>query len=191
MISVQFEYAVELAKHTKGFESRTARTAAMMEKYAQISTRVRVVLVHVSGKAGHSENVLVTASTTLNLGTRSCHVLTGHVCFLLVLQAFESQDVVLRQQGKTLKELGCLDVPCLFRVLNVVPLIRPYPTRGTLSLGSSPVALCDFHTTYHAGSDRHAEHRLEHHGDMSSDILSRTNSFTNTLNSTVVGRRTI
>ena len=105
MISVQFEYAVELAKRTKGFESRTARTAAMMEKYAQISTRVRVVLVHVSGKAGHSENVLVTASTTLNLGTRSCHVLTGHVCFLLVLQAFESQDVVLRQQGKT-KRVG-------------------------------------------------------------------------------------
>ena len=191
MISVQFEYAVQLAKRSKGFESRAARTGGMMEKYAQISARVRVVLVHVSGKAGQSENVLVTASTTLNLGTRNCHVLTGHVCFLLVLQAFESQDVVLRQQGKTLKELACHDVACLFRVLNVVPLFRPYPTRGTLSLGSSPVALCDFHTTYHAVSARDADHRLEHHGDMSSDILIRTNSFTNTLNSTVVGRRTI
>ena len=191
LISVQFEYAVQLARRLKGYESRVARTGQMLEKYAQISARLRIVLVHVSGQRGQSCLAQVPVSTTQDLGTRSCLVVTGHVCFLLVLGVCETQTAVLNREGKTLEELACRDVACLFRVVNVVPLRRPYATRGTESLGSSPVALCDFQPARAPVSPLQAEEKLEHHGEMSADVLMRASGFTHPLNCTVVGRRAL
>lgn len=190
MVSIQYEYVLKLARRQKRFESRDEFTGKMVEKYAPIARHLRLVLVHVSGPAGLQSSELIPVSLVRDEGSRLCSVQIGHVCCVLVLGACERQSDVLARENTTALQLHCKQVPYMFKVMNMIPLRRPYRTMGTQSLGSSPVCLDDFPRKMRLVPAQGAAERLLNWGEMSEDVLVAAGEATATLKMRSVGRRT-
>ncbi len=124
-------------------------------------------------------------------------VVSGHVCFLLVLGPPVSKNSILGaargQSGRTVQpsDFFCANVPWWFPVLGVVPLLHPYATMGTQSVACTPVSVCDFYAsnTGVACCNEHAILHLVESGRVSQLLFKMCEKNTTHMRMSVIGRR--
>jgi hypothetical protein len=195
MISIQFDMAVKLMQGSKRYESRGDVWGRALWRAAAVSAEVGLVMVHVSGNPDGWESITA-RSPGLDDGIQG-RVVSGHVCFLLVLGPPISKNSILAaagaERGRTVtpSDFFCANVPWWFPVLRVVPLMHPYATMGTQSVACTPVSVCDFYDSHIAvaGSNAQAIKNLVDSGRVSHLILEMCEENTKHMRMRVVGRR--
>jgi len=152
-------------------------------------------MVHVTGNPDGWETV--TARSPGQDDGIQGRVVSGHVCFLLVLGPPVSKNSILGaargQSGRTVQpsDFFCANVPWWFPVLGVVPLLHPYATMGTQSVACTPVSVCDFYAsnTGVACCNEHAILHLVESGRVSQVLFKMCEKNTTHMRMSVIGRR--